>query len=242
MSFIFIHEQLKNKDNINLNINRIEVLKLFQLSIGNSIIKSKYPYISNKKISNNKFLFKLKTLKQNVKVINRKKLIEKNIVKMIYKTNENNKEIKIFNKLFISSNIKRAKVIINNKQYDLKENIKSKIKKIYKIKIKFFDNIIKLNYMFKDCESLSSVYNLHNLNAKYLKSLRSLFYGCGSLLNIEYISNNLYIKDINVEYSSVDQSISKWNICNVNNISGMFYECSSLKHCLIFQIGIQVAL
>ena len=41
---------------------------------------------------------------------------------MIYEgTNYN--EIKILNKIFISNNIKRAKIIKNNKQYELKEMV-----------------------------------------------------------------------------------------------------------------------
>ena len=60
--------------------------------------------------------------------------------------------------------------------------------------------------------------------------------------------------------SSSKSNILKWNISNVNDISGIFYECSSLKSlpdisnwdtsnvidmefsffkCIIFQIGIQ---
>ena len=88
------------------------------------------------------------------------KLIQKNIAKMKYKKTENMNENNILNKIFISKNIKRAKVIINNKQYDLKEKIDNKLNKDDKIKIKFLDNIININSMFKDCESLSSVYNL----------------------------------------------------------------------------------
>ena len=130
------------------------------------------------------------------------KLIQKNIAKMKYKKTENMNEKNILNKIFISNNIKRAKVIINNKQYDLKEKIDNKLNKDDKIKIKFLDNIININSMFKDCESLSSVYNLQYLNTKYLKSIKNLFDGCSSLLNIDDISN--------------------WNINNVNDISYIF--------------------
>ena len=107
---------------------------------------------------------------------------------MIYKATENMKEIKILDTEFIKNNIERAKIILNNKQYNLKKKIKIKIYKIYKIKIKFLDNIIYLNSMFKDCESLSSVYNFQNLNTKFLNSIYDLFNGCCSLLNIDDIS------------------------------------------------------
>ena len=52
---------------------------------------------------------------------------------MKYKTNEYNIEIKIFNKIFITNNMKRAKIIIKNKHYYLKENIICE-KKILKLK------------------------------------------------------------------------------------------------------------
>ena len=55
---------------------------------------------------------------------------------MIYKTTENEKETKIFNKLFISNNIAKAKIILNNKQYDLKGNIENKKIKKTSLKLK----------------------------------------------------------------------------------------------------------
>jgi len=129
---------------------------------------------------------------------------------MIYKTNEFNNTIKIFNEEFISNNMKRAKIIIKNKQYDLNENIKNEKQKI-KVEIKFIDNIIKLNCMFGECKSLYSVHIFKNLITKYLRTIFGLFYECISLINIDDISN--------------------WNINNINdnNISGLFYKCSSLK-------------
>jgi len=58
----------------------------------------------------------------------------------------------------------------------------------YLIKIKFLDNIIFLNFMFKGCKSLSHIYNFQNLNTKCLKELYGLFYGCNSLNYIDDIS------------------------------------------------------
>ena len=182
----FIHLKLKDKSHDNL--------ELLKLSVGNN--KNSLYY--NKKKSSN----------QNLGIIYYKNYYKKNIGKMIYKTTENSKEINILNKVFISKNIKRAKIIIENKQYKLKENIKSK-KQIYKVKIKFLDNIILLNYMFRDCKLLSSIHNFQNLNTKYLKRIFDLFYGCSSLLFIDDISN--------------------WNTNKLNNIRNLFYQCSSLE-------------
>jgi len=115
------------------------ILELLKLSIGNNITNLTY----NKKESPNQNL--------EINVSYNKKYIKKNNGKMIYKNTENNKnnknnknkEIKIFDKEFISNNIKRAKMTINNKKYNLKEIIENQ-KQSFKIEIKFLDNIIYL--------------------------------------------------------------------------------------------------
>jgi len=175
-----IHIKLKDKKNINLKKNNI--LELFKLSAGNNIINKE------KKNSSN----------QNLEIIYYKKYIKKDVGKMIYIDFEIYKVIKLMDKLFIRNNIKRAKIIINNKQYELKENIVNQ-SHFFKIKIKFLDNIIELNSMFEDCKLLYSINNFQNLNTKYLKTINDLFSGCNSLY---------YIDDI-----------SDWNLNNVNNIS-----------------------
>ena len=81
----YIHIQLRNRNLINLNKdkNKNKILEIFKLSTGNSIINSKYPYISNKYTLSNKFIFKLKTppsqcnLKRTFEIIYNKNLIKK---------------------------------------------------------------------------------------------------------------------------------------------------------------------
>ena len=170
----FIRVKLKDKNNINLNIRKI--LETFKLSIGNNIIS--FNYNKNKKEFSN----------QSLEINYYKKFIKKNIGKMIYETAEYNKKIEIFNKVFIIKNMKRAKIIIKNRQYNLKDNIQNEKLK-FKIEIKFLDNIINLNFMFKDCISLSSIHNFQNLITKYLRAVLGLFYGCSSLIYIDDISN-----------------------------------------------------
>jgi surface protein len=213
-----IHLKLNDKSNIILN----KVLELYKLSVGNKLID--LDYNKNKKEFSN----------QNLEIIYYKKYIKKNIGKMIYETT-GNKEIKIYNEEFITNNIKRAKMIINSKQYKLKENIENP-KRPFKIEIKFLDNIIKLNSMFSNCKSLYSINNFKNLNTKYLKTIFELFAGCNSLSYIDDISN-WNINNINnisklfCECSKIKElpDISKWNISNVNNMSKLFYKCHKIK-------------
>ena len=111
----YIHIRLKDKNNINLNKNKI--LELFKLSIGNNIIYLNYN--KNKKESSN----------HNIPIIYYQKYIKKNVGKMIYIERSRNNSlnntnlIKILDKEFILNNIKRANIIINNKEYKLKENL-----------------------------------------------------------------------------------------------------------------------
>ena len=96
----FIYFKIKDKTNINLNNNKI--LELFKLSAGNDI--NILNYNQNKNKSSNK----------NLEISYYKNYIKSNIGKMIYKNNPNNKNIKIFNEIFILNNKKRAKIIIRN--------------------------------------------------------------------------------------------------------------------------------
>ena len=179
----FIHIKLKYKN----NINKIKDLELFKLCFGKNITELNYN--RNKK----------EYSKQNLEIIWNKIFHKKNIGKMKYERDKNTNEIKIFNKIFVLNNKKIVKIIINNKQFELKENIiNEKLIVKIKIKIKFLDNIINLNSMFKDCKLLSSIYNFGNLNTKYLKSMHDLFYGCILLSKIDDISNwnTNYINDI----------------------------------------------
>jgi len=118
--------------NIKAKANNKKVLELFKLSLGNKV-NSLYHKYYNK--INKEYQY------QNVEIVYFKKYLKKNNGKMIYKETENNKKTKILNEKFILNNMKRAKIIINNKQYKLKEIIENKNKKIFKIKIKFLDII-----------------------------------------------------------------------------------------------------
>ena len=64
-------------------------------------------------------------------------------ISMIYKTDSSSNEIKLFGESFIENNKNKVKIIINNKESNLIENLKikkSKNEKIYKIKLKIFYN------------------------------------------------------------------------------------------------------
>ena len=108
MKHNLIHIKLKDKNKANLN----RILELFKLSVENNSFNLNY-YENIKEFSN-----------YNFEISYDKKYVKKNIGKMIYDATEI-KEVKIYNEKFIINNIKRAKMIINHKKYELKENIES---------------------------------------------------------------------------------------------------------------------
>ena len=126
----FIHIKLNHQNNNNLD-NKI--FMLFELSLGNNLTNLNYCFLSSN---------------HNLKINYYKNYTTTNCGKMIYKNND--KEINIFNKIFISNNKNRAKIIRNNKLIKLKESFVNQ-KQNFKIKIKFLDIIINLNSMFNNC-------------------------------------------------------------------------------------------
>ena len=122
MNCNFINVRMKDKSDININENKI--LEVFKLSVENKITNLNYN--KNKKES----------LNQNLGISYYKKFIQKNFGKMIYSKINNNNKTKIVNKLFLLNNMDKTKIIINNKQNDLKENIENENENL-KIKINF---------------------------------------------------------------------------------------------------------
>ena len=148
------------------------------------------------------------------------KMINKDIYEIIYDINKKRKEtwiekvensINIFGGEFVKNNKNICKMIIDDKEYEIKEkfNIKNYNKKILKIKLKGFDNITNMSFIFYNCSSLSSLPDITKWNTKKVAIRSYMFYTCRSLPSLP--------------------DISKWNINKVTDISYMLYICSSLS-------------
>ena len=171
----------------------------------------------------------------------RKKKIElkdMNIGKIIYTINQKSPMIKIFGKGFVEINKNKAKIIKNYKLYNLKEEINNKKQNTkVEIKLKFLENMVNIDSMFKDCKMSSLVLSeFSNFNMKYLKNLQLLFCNCSSLKNIDDISdwNIKNVTNINELLSGCSlleklPDISNWKTNNVINMNKLFDDCSSLK-------------
>ena len=138
---------------------------------------------------------------------NNKKYNKKKITTINYFIN-NDEKIKIFGNIFVKNNRKNCRLIINNKEKELKEyeilnkikeNNKINIKKIKKIKIKIYDNLLNIEKMFEECKSIKII---NKINISYVRNMSKIFYGCTSLKSLP--------------------DISKWNTNNVIDMRGIF--------------------
>ena len=137
-------------------------------------------------------------------------------IEIQYKPDNTNKEsekkemLKIFSKKFISKNFGKCKIIYKNKEYDLCEYIndidnKYYINDIIKIKLKGYNNITDLSYMFYNCNKLSSLSDISKWNTSNVNNMRSMFNNCTALYSLPYIS--------------------KWNTSNVKYMNYIFSGC-----------------
>lgn len=71
------------------------------------------------------------------------------ILKMLHIIHVNQSNIKIFGKDFVFRNKNKSRVILNHKIYDLSEKIQFRDKKdSFQIKIKLYDNFLRLDSIF----------------------------------------------------------------------------------------------
>ena len=95
------------------------------------------------------------------------------IYKMGYKIEENQNKLKILGTNFVKNNRNKAKLVINNKKSNLKDELLLKDINFpeYNLKIKMIllNNLSNRSYMFKDCESLLELLINNNIQNKEFK-------------------------------------------------------------------------
>ena len=136
-----------------------------------------------------------------------------NKLKIKYKINRDENEIKLFGSQFVNNNMKNCKILIDNKEYNLMEcfNIEniSKQRNELEITLLGIKNITDMSYMFSECTSFISSSDISKMNTRNVINMSHMFDNC-------YLLNSL-------------PDISKWNTKNVTNMSYMFYCCELLK-------------
>ena len=194
-----INEDIIDNYNNNENLNYETIYYLNQFKADDSILNELNKIIECNNIKD-KFnnIFNIYT-KMNIDEIN-----------IIYKVT--NKEVKLFNESFIKKNKNNCKLIINEKEQELKEKYNfglfSSKKDTLKVILKGITNIINAADMFDNCKSLLSLPDIDKWDTSNITNMAWMFSNC-SLLSLP--------------------NISKWNISNVTNMNHMFYGCSLLE-------------
>ena len=145
----------------------------------------------------------------------------------------NDSKIKIFDNRFIKNNIYKCKIIYKNNEYDLCEYIND-IDNSYnnkgniKLKLKGINNITNMSYMFYECNSLSSLPNISNLDTSKVINMSHMFYECISLSPKPNIyqwntsklinKNNLFDDSNPIPSQTILLQNNQNNISNLTNI------------------------
>ena len=155
------YEMLNNMYKINNN----DVMKDIKRIVGENNLKNKINMIYD--------------------IIDKEENFDNNELTLIYKINKDDKEIKIFDSVFVKNNKNICKIKYENEEYELTEYFKvdSKNEKL-EIRLKGFKNIINANKMFYGCKALISMPDIIKLNLLNLRDKSEMFYECDQSLNI----------------------------------------------------------
>ena len=150
----------------------------------------------------------------------------------------NQEKIKIFGEEFVKNNKDKAKIIFNDKEYELSDlfdinDIKNE--DFLELRLKEINTITDLSYMFNECTSLFSIQGESIFNDKNLTNVKYLFNKCVSLETLPDLSkmNTSNIEDMSFVFNNCSSlkllpDISTWNTDKVTNMKNLFCECTSL--------------
>ena len=205
------------------------VMSLNNLNKFNQSISSEIDTILNDSKIENKF----KVLYEMSKKMNISKQLS-----IKYKIGKK-KKIRIFGDEFVKNNKDNAKIIFDDKEYDLNSLFDLRDIKIQnnflEIKLKEINTITDLSYMFNECSSLISLPEESILNNSNITNLKYLFNKCLSLEKLPDLSkmktNN--VEDISYMFNNCSSlkilpDISTWITDKVTNMKSLFSNCSSL--------------
>ena len=187
-----IIERLKSyKENIN---NYYRIYKNVMKNIENQ--NRNYEILNNMiEINNNDVLRDIKRILEgkNVKtkvniildIIDKNKIFDDDEITLIYKINNNEKKIKIFDSVFVQNNKNICKIKYYNKETELKEflNVDSNNKKL-EIKLKGIKKITNAKKMFYECKNLISIPDIVKWNLSNVIEKKEMFKGCDESLII----------------------------------------------------------
>ena len=227
----FYEEIKKNKKLILKNSNYIKEIL---------IKENNNEEVENKNLENSKNKENKNENKEELMLINDKGNIDEITIGYKIDNIEHSKNIRIFGDNFVKNNKNICKIIINENEFELIENVNIDINQlknnIFEIKLKGLKSVTNLSYLFCSCELLSYLPDISKLNTQNVTEMNYLFCGCLSLSSLPDISKWNTQNVTNMSYIFFDcellsslPDISKWNTQNVTNMSYMFYDCRSLS-------------
>jgi len=160
-----------------------------------------------------------------------------NQIDIIYEINKEERVMNIFGSKFVENN-KTCLMMVDNRIYEIKENLIINDKKRKNLKILLFnDKIINdMSYMFYNCEQLLLLPDISKWNTNNVTNMSYMFYLCDKLTSLPDISkwNTNKVTDISYMFYKCENllslpDISKWNTNNVTDLSYMFYLCDKLS-------------
>ena len=130
----------------------------------------------------------------------------------LYGIEETSSSDKLFGEYFVEINKHLCKIIIGNKEYELKSYLNKECDEVnkneFEIKLKGISKVTDLTCMFCGCLSLDSIKDFSNINTSKITRLSHLFSFC--------------------KITSIPD-ISKWDTSNVELMDNMFLHCLDLK-------------
>ncbi len=158
---------INNYDNKNKNYENIDYLNRFL----KNDIHSEFKNIFDCNLIVDKF--------NNIFNIYRKMNIDE--INIIYNTKDS-KEIRLFGVYFVKRYKKYCKLIIEDKEQELKDKYSfglfSNKKEKLEIKLKGITNVTNMSYMFSDCSSLQSLPDISKWNISNVTDMYDMFDGC----------------------------------------------------------------
>ena len=163
--YIDIMKNIENKDrNYEILNNMIE--------INNNNVMKDIKYIAKEKNINNKINIILD-------ITNKIGLKNNDEITIIYNINKNQKSIRLFDSEFVNNNKNICKIIYDNKEIELKENINIEGKNgKLEIKLKGISKITNANKMFYECKNFESIPDFFNWDLSNVNEMNDMFKGC----------------------------------------------------------------
>ena len=220
-------------NDLNKIINQNDINQKFKeiIEINNKVNKGGNNDMFNNNVNINNMVKKKKRISQNIN--------KDYQITILYKINENDDKIKIFDDEFISNNEGKCTFMCEDNEYELEEyfdlyDLESR-GNMLEIKLNHINKITDMSSMFFNCKSLTSLPDINKWDTSNVTNMSSVFFDCRSLTSLSDISkwNTSKVTDMSRMFGYCEKltslpDISRWNTSNVTDMREMFSNCSSL--------------